>query len=105
LEAFPLGGIAGFGQAICQLEEAVVLGLFGLQAGFDQVNQDPAGGRMTGFCQGSDPLRDARRQRDALSHGRIRSTLSNGLIEVSHVPILEQFGRGGAGALSESVQE
>jgi hypothetical protein len=49
LEAFALSRIAGFGEAICQLEEAVVLGLLGLQAGLDQVDQDAARCRMTVF--------------------------------------------------------
>ena len=60
LEALAFGWIAGFCQAVGQFEEAVVLGLLGLQAGFDQVDQDATGGRVAGFGQGSDSLRDAR---------------------------------------------
>jgi len=60
LEALAFGWIAGFGKTICQLKEAVVLGLLGLQAGFDQVNQDSTSGCVAGFGQRSNALRDAR---------------------------------------------
>ena len=69
LEAFAFGGVFGFDKLIGQFEEAVVLGLLGLQAGFDQVDEDAAGGRMAGFGQGTNPIRDATRQRDALADG------------------------------------
>jgi hypothetical protein len=71
LEALAFGGVAGLGQAIGKLEEAIVLGLLGLQAGFDQIDQDATGSRVASFGQGADPLRNARGERDALPHGLV----------------------------------
>lgn len=46
-----------------------MLGLFRLQAGFDQVDQDAAGAGFFGFGQGEDAFRYASRERDALADG------------------------------------
>jgi hypothetical protein len=44
-----------------------VLGLLGLEAGFDEVNEDAAGAGVTGFGQGEDTLPYPRGERDALT--------------------------------------
>jgi hypothetical protein len=90
LEALAFDRIGGFGELVGEFEEAVVLGLFGLQAGFDEIDQDAARGGMAGFGQGANPLGDARRQRHALADSLIRAALSYGLVDTSHDPILQQ---------------
>jgi len=82
-----------------------VLGLFGLQAGFDQIDQDAARGGVTGFGQGADAIGDAGRKRDALPDGLLRCSGSNGLINAGHDSILRQFGEAGAVGWARDVQE
>jgi hypothetical protein len=54
LQALAFGRVFGFGKLVGELEEAVMLGLFGLEAGFDQVDEDATRSGMTGFGQGAD---------------------------------------------------
>ena len=61
LETLAFGGIFGFGELIGDFEEALVLGLFGLQAGFDQIDENAACGCVARFGEGANPARDARR--------------------------------------------
>jgi hypothetical protein len=61
LEALAFGGIFGFGELIGEFEEALVLSLFGLQAGFDQINQDAACGSVAGFGERANSIGNARR--------------------------------------------
>ena len=91
LEALAFGGVFGVGELVGEFEEAVVLGLLGLEAGFDQVDQDAAGGGVAGFGKCADAFCDARRERDALSHGLFRGGLAHGLVSDRHDSILLQF--------------
>ena len=59
LQALAFGGIFRLGELIRQLEEAIVLGLFGLEAGFDQIDQDATRSGMASFGQGADSLGNA----------------------------------------------
>jgi hypothetical protein len=93
LEALAFGGVFGFGELVGEFEEAVVLGLFCLQAGLDEVDEDAAGGGVTGFGQCADALGDARWERDTLTDGLLRRGVSNGLVDCGHETILRQIGR------------
>lgn len=55
-----------------------MLGLFGLKAGFNEVDQDAAGAGVTGCGQSEDALRNARGERDALTDRGVEG--SHGII-------------------------
>jgi hypothetical protein len=74
LEALAFGGIGGFGKLVGEFEETLVLGFLGLEAGFDQIDKDPAGAGLFGFGKGEDALGDAGRERDALANGTVRGS-------------------------------
>jgi hypothetical protein len=61
LEALAFGGIFSFGKLIGEFEEAFMLSLFGLQAGFDQIDQYAACSCVTSFGKGANSTRDAGR--------------------------------------------
>ncbi len=81
LEALAFGGVGGFGEAVGELEESTVLGFFGLQAGFDQVDEHAAGAGLFVLGEGENALGDACRERDALAHGTVKG---------SHAPIVQR---------------
>jgi len=105
LEAPAFGGIFYLGQLVGQLEEAVMLSLFGLQAGFDQIYEDSARRCMAGFGQRANPFCDARRERDALAHRLVCGALTTGLFRVSHDHILGQPGEAETSGSSKDAQE
>lgn len=82
-----------------------MLGLFGLQAGFDEIDQDAARGRVANIRKSANPLGDARRQGDTLAHGLLRFGISNGLVDASHDFILRQFCESEAVGSTSDVQE
>jgi hypothetical protein len=61
LEALAFGGIFGFGELIGEFEEALVLSLFGLEAGFDQIDQDATCGCVASLSQCANSIGNARR--------------------------------------------
>jgi hypothetical protein len=58
-----------------------VLGFFGLQTGFDQIDENAAGAGLLILSKGENALGDACRERDALAYGAV-----NG----GHVPIVQR---------------
>jgi hypothetical protein len=66
-----------------------VLSFLGLEAGFDEIDQDAAGAGLFGFGQGEDALGDAGWERNALANGTVRS---------GHGSILPQTARQWLGA-------
>ena len=67
LQALPLGGVRRFGESTHEREEPFLLGLFGLQAGLDQVDEHTIGARFPCFGQRADTPGDTSRDRDALT--------------------------------------
>ena len=79
LEAPAFGGVGGLGEPVGEFEEALVLSFFGLQAGFDQIDEDATGAGFFVFGEGEDAFGNAGRERDALAYG---------IVNGSHAPIL-----------------
>ena len=74
LEAFALGGIGGFREAVAQLEESLVLSFLSLQTGLDQIHENATGAGPLGFGQGHHALGNTSGKRDALTHGTLDSS-------------------------------
>jgi len=89
LEALAFGGVGGFGKAVGELEESAVLGFLGLQAGFDQIDENAAGAGLLVLGEGENALGDASRERNALAHGTVNGT---------HAPIVQRAGEAWNGA-------
>jgi hypothetical protein len=81
LETLPLGGVGGFGKAIGELEEPLVLGFLGLQANFYQIDKNAAGAGLLVLGKSENALGDTCRERNALAHRTVNAT---------HAPIVQR---------------